>query len=126
VQERLRERRERLDRVAHQPERDARPDRERRLLEPLAGLSRIDLDPAATRLDPDPLEAEPVGAWPPAGGDGQPIAAQLRAVGEVEHVVRAVAARCARMLPEHQLGRVERGRQRSPGRSRVLEGMQAK
>ena len=43
----------------------------------------VDRDPVAVRLDADRLQAEPVDAWAPAGGDEQAVAAQLAAVVEL-------------------------------------------
>jgi len=44
--------------------------------------ARIDWDPAAVGFDADGLQAEPIDARTPAGGDEQPVAAQLPAVVE--------------------------------------------
>ena len=56
----------------------------------------IDRDPAAIGFDADGLEAEPIDARTPAGGDQQPVAAQLAAVIEFEAVVLTLAPRGAR------------------------------
>ena len=48
----------------------------------------VDLDAAPSRLDADRLESEAPRARPPAGGDQQPVAAQLGAVGERERRTR--------------------------------------
>ena len=42
---------------------------------------------------PTRLEADPVHAWAPAGGDEQTVAAQLAAVTQLQDVVVALAPR---------------------------------
>ena len=59
--------------------------------------------PCGVRLDADGLEAEPVDARAPAGGDEQPVAAQLAAVVELEDVVVALAPRGGRVRRQDQL-----------------------
>ena len=60
--------------------------------QPLADAEAlVDRDAAGVGLDADRLEADPLDARPPAGGDEQPVAAQLAAVVELEDVVVAVA-----------------------------------
>ena len=55
--------------------------------------ARVDWDPAAVGFDADGLQAEPIDARTPAGGDEQPIAAQLPAVVEFQEVVLTLATR---------------------------------
>ena len=59
--------------------------------------------PRRSGSTPDVLQAQSLDARPAAGGHQQPVAAQLLAVGELEHVVVAVAARGGGMLAEVQL-----------------------
>ena len=62
--------------------------------------------PRGSASTPTVSSPMPVDARAPARGDEQPIAAQLRAVGEIEHVVVAVAAGRAGVRPEAQLDAV--------------------
>ena len=57
-------------------------------------------------LDADGLQADPVDARAPAGGDEQAVAAQLAAVVELEDVVLAVAPRGGRVHAEGELDAV--------------------
>ena len=59
--------------------------------------------PWGSGLDADRLQADPLDARAPAGGDEQPVAAQLAAVVELEHVVVAVAPRGGRLHAECEL-----------------------
>src|SRR5215218_4404081 len=75
--------------------------------EPLGGAKvRVDRDAAWVRLDADGLEANAVDPRSPAGGDEQPVAAQLAAVVELEDVVLTVAAGGGPMDAEVQLDAV--------------------
>ena len=58
------------------------------------------------RLDADGLEPDALDPRSPAGGDEQPLAAQLAAVVEREHVVLAVASRARRVRAEDELDAV--------------------
>ena len=60
----------------------------------------------AVGFDADGLEADPVDARAPAGGDEQAVAAQLAAVVELEDVVVAVAPRGGRVHAERELDAV--------------------
>ena len=59
--------------------------------------------PWASGVDADRLQADPVDTRAPAGGDEQPVAAQLAAVVEREDVVLAVSPRRGRVHAEHEL-----------------------
>ena len=64
--------------------------------QPLTGAHvRVDGDPVRVGLDADRLEADPLDARAPAGGDEQVVTAQLR-VPELEHEFLAVATRRGR------------------------------
>ena len=64
---------------------------------------RVDRDAVGVGLDADRLQADPLDARAPAGGDEQAVAAQLAAVVELEDVVVAVAARRGRLHAEREL-----------------------
>jgi hypothetical protein len=66
------------------------------------GHAGVDGDAVRARVDDDRVEPEAVEPGAPARGDEQAVAAQLRGVGEVEHVLLAVAAGRAGVLPEVQ------------------------
>ena len=68
--------------------------------------ARVDRDPAATGFDADGLEAEPIDARTPAGGDEEPVAAQLPAVVEFQGVALALAPRGGRVHAECELDAV--------------------
>ncbi len=75
--------------------------------QPLAGAQpRVDRDAARVGLDADRLQADAVDARAPAGGDEQPVAAQLAAVVELEDVVLAVAPGGGRVRAERELDAV--------------------
>ena len=66
----------------------------------------VDRDPVAVGLDADRLQADPVDARAPAGGDEQTVAPQLAAVVELEDVVVALAPRGGRVHSERELDAV--------------------
>ena len=75
--------------------------------QPLAGAEpRVDRDPARVGVDADRLQADARDPRAPAGGDEEPVAAQLAAVVELEHVVVAVAARGGDVRAEDELDAV--------------------
>ena len=67
---------------------------------------RVDRDAVGVGLDADGLEAEPVDPRSPAGGDEQPVAAQLAPVVELEDVVVAVAPRGGHARGQRELDAV--------------------
>ena len=62
--------------------------------------------PRPVGYDADGLEAEPVDARTPAGGDQQPVAAQRPAVVEFQDVVLILAPRGGRVHAESELDAV--------------------
>ena len=77
--------------------------------QPFTGAQvRVDRDAVRAGRDADRLQAEPVHARAPAGGDEQAVAAQLAAVVERQDVVLAVAPRGGRVHAQEQLDAVAR------------------
>ena len=63
----------------------------------------VNRDPVGIGLDPDGLEADPLDARSPTGGDQEPLAAHLPATLQFEDVLIALLPRGAGVRAEHQL-----------------------
>jgi hypothetical protein len=63
----------------------------------------VDRDAVGVGLDAHRLQAEPVHAGAPSGGDQEPVAPQLAAVVERQHVVLAIAPGLRRAHAQHEL-----------------------
>jgi len=67
---------------------------------------RVDRDAVGVRLDADRLEPDPLDPRTATRRHQQPVAAQLPAVAELEHVVLALTPRHRRPRAEHELDTV--------------------
>jgi hypothetical protein len=70
---------------------------------PVTSPMLVDADPVRLDLDADRLQADPLDARAPAGGDQQLVAPQLRTVVELQHILVALPPGGGRALAEHQL-----------------------
>jgi len=89
--------------VGERPDAGHIADRPQALVRAHAGVDR---DPVGVGLDADRLQADPLDARAPAGGDEEAVAAQLPAVVELQHVILALAPRGGRVHAKGELDAV--------------------